>query len=69
METYQVPFTKFNISRSRRMNTLKFKSKDQKRRDFAKGVCPRCGKTDHLSKDCPHIKSTCHFCQKMGQYA
>ena len=44
----------------------KFKSKDQKRRDFAKGVCPRYGKTDHLSKDCPHIKSTCHFCQKMG---
>ena len=44
----------------------KFKSKDQKRRDFAKGVCPRCGKTEHLSKDCPHIKSTCHFCQKMG---
>ena len=44
----------------------KFKSKDQKRRDFAKGVCPRCGKTEHLSKDCPRIKSTCHFCQKMG---
>ena len=44
----------------------KFKSKDQKRRDFAKGVCPRCGKTEHLSKDCRHIKSTCHFCQKMG---
>ena len=51
------------------MNTLlnsKPKSKGQKKRDFAKGVCHRCGNTEHIAKDCPHIKSTCHFCQKMG---
>ena len=44
----------------------KLKSKGQKKRDFAKGVCPRCGNIEHIAKDCPHIKSTCHFCQKMG---
>ena len=67
METNQGPYTKFNISRSRWMNTLLLKSKGQKMRDFAKGVCPRCGNTEHIAKDCPHIKSTCHFCQKTGQ--
>ena len=35
------------------------KSKGEKKRDFAKGVCPS------IAKDCPHIKSTCHFFQKM----
>lgn len=37
----------------------KLKSKGQKKSDFAKGVCPRCGNTEHVAKDCPHIKSTC----------
>ena len=36
------------------------------KRDFPKGTCPRCGKTEHTSKDCPFITSTCHFCQKLG---
>ena len=33
---------------------------------FAKGVCPRCGKTDHTAKDCRFIDATCRFCQKKG---
>ena len=36
------------------------------KKDFPKGTCPRCGKTDHASKDCPHMNSICHFCQKLG---
>eukprot|EP00731_Ephydatia_muelleri_P006415 Em0003g663a len=37
------------------------------KRDILKGTCPRCGKTEHTSKDCPFITSTCHgFCQKLG---
>ena len=49
------------------MLNSKPKSKGEKKRDFAKGVCPRCGSTtEHIAKACPHIKSTCHFCQKMG---
>ena len=42
-----------------------FKFGSQKK-DFPKGTCPRCGKTDHASKDCPHMNSICHFCQKLG---
>ena len=37
-----------------------------RKRDFPKGTCPRCGKTEHTSKDCPFKTSTCHFCQKLG---
>ena len=37
-----------------------------RKRDFPKGTCPRCGKTEHASKDCPFKTSTCHFCQKLG---
>ena len=33
---------------------------------FAKGVCPRCGKTGHIPKECRFIDTTCRFCQKKG---
>ena len=38
----------------------------QRKRDFPRGTCPRCSKTEHTSKDCPFKTSTCHFCQKLG---
>ena len=34
--------------------------------DFPTGTCPRCGKTDHKSADCPFKDATCRFCQKSG---
>ena len=37
-----------------------------RKRDFPKGACPSCGKTEHASKDCTFKTSTCHFCQKLG---
>ena len=33
---------------------------------FAKGVCPRCGKTGHHAKECRFIDAICRFCQKKG---
>lgn len=33
---------------------------------FAKGICPRCGKTGHHAKECRFIDATCRFCQKKG---
>lgn len=38
-------------------------------RPFPKGMCPRCGKTNHVAKDCRFINSTCRFCQKKGHIA
>ena len=35
-------------------------------RDFPKGTCPRCGKTDHKASDCPSRNAVCHYCQKTG---
>ena len=35
-------------------------------RDFPKGMCPRCGKTDHKAADCPSRDAVCHYCQKTG---
>ena len=35
-------------------------------RDFPKGMCPRCGKTDHKAADCPSRDVVCHYCQKTG---
>ena len=35
-------------------------------RDFPRGICPRCGKTDHGSTDCPFKETVCNYCQKMG---
>lgn len=34
--------------------------------DFPPGTCPRCGQSDHESKNCPFRETVCHFCQKMG---
>ena len=31
-----------------------------------KGVCFRCGKTNHTAKDCRFINAICRFCQKKG---
>ena len=36
------------------------------KRDFPRGTCPRCSKTDHGSKDCPFKETVCNYCQKMG---
>ena len=33
---------------------------------FAKGVCPRCGKTGHHAKECRFLYATCRFCQRKG---
>ena len=33
---------------------------------FPKGMCPRCGRADHLARDCRFINSICRFCQKKG---
>eukprot|EP00731_Ephydatia_muelleri_P034369 Em0057g1a len=35
-------------------------------RDFPTGTCPRCGKTDHRSAECPFKEAICRFCQKPG---
>ena len=35
-------------------------------RDFQIGICPRCGKSDHKSPDCPFREATCRFCRKRG---
>ncbi|KAL5500180.1 hypothetical protein EMCRGX_G011694 [Ephydatia muelleri] len=35
-------------------------------RDFPKGTCPWCGKTDHKASDCPSRNAVCHYCQKTG---
>ena len=37
-----------------------------KEADFPPGTCPRCGQSDHESKNCPFREAICHFCQKMG---
>ena len=37
-----------------------------KERDFPKGTCPRCGKTDHKSVDCPFKGAVCRYCKKLG---
>ena len=37
-----------------------------KERDYPKGTCPRCGKTDHKSVDCPFKEAICRYCQKLG---
>ena len=37
-----------------------------KKRDFPLGTCPRCGKSDHRSPDCPFRDATCRYCQKRG---
>ena len=37
-----------------------------KERDFPKGTCPRCGKTDHKLVDCPFKKAVCRYCKKLG---
>eukprot|EP00731_Ephydatia_muelleri_P009196 Em0004g1534a len=36
------------------------------RSDFPRGTCPRCGKKDHGSNDCPFKATVCNYCQKMG---
>ena len=33
---------------------------------FTKRVCPQCGKTGHIAKECRFIDATCHFFQKKG---
>ncbi|KAK8399327.1 hypothetical protein O3P69_003446 [Scylla paramamosain] len=33
-------------------------------RPFPKGMCPRCGKTNHVTKDCRFMNYTCRFCHK-----
>ena len=42
------------------------KSSAYRGRDFPNGTCPRCGKMDHRSADCPFKDATCRFCQKSG---
>ena len=37
-----------------------------KEADFPPGTCPRCGQSDHESKNCHFREAICHFCQKMG---
>ena len=37
-----------------------------KERDFPIGTCPRCGKSNHKSPDCPFRKATCRYCRKRG---
>ena len=37
-----------------------------KGREFPSGTCPRCGKTDHRSADCPYKEAICRYCQKLG---
>ena len=37
-----------------------------KKRDFPLWACPRCGKSDHRSPDCPFRDATCRYCQKRG---
>ena len=36
------------------------------RSDFPRGTCPRCGKKDHGSNECPFKETVCNYCQKMG---
>ena len=31
-----------------------------------KGACMRCGRKNHLSKECRFIEAICRFCQKKG---
>ena len=31
--------------------------------------CDSCGGSDHLRKDCKFLKSTCHYCKKVGHIA
>ena len=38
-----------------------------KERDFPIGTCPRCGKSDHKSPDCPFREATCRYCRKRGR--
>ncbi|XP_045117643.1 uncharacterized protein K02A2.6-like [Portunus trituberculatus] len=33
---------------------------------FPKGMCPRCGRTGHVAKNCRFINNICRFCQKKG---
>ena len=35
------------------------------KRCFPRGTCPRCGKTDHGSTDCPFKETVCNYYQKM----
>ena len=44
------------------------KQQPARRSTFARGTCPRCGKTDHYAKDCrfKETETQCHFCQKKG---
>ncbi|XP_014676131.1 PREDICTED: uncharacterized protein LOC106816090 [Priapulus caudatus] len=35
-------------------------------RAFPQVVCVRCGRSNQISKVCPYLTATCHFCQRKG---
>lgn len=56
----------FKLKKSGQQHGGRSGSGGKSRSPFQKGMCPRCGKTDHIAKDCRFINTTCYFCLKKG---